>query len=171
MSIKSGVFLLTKGKRAKNVLKGINNLPDRRVLVGIPEDKTDRDDSHDVAYITNAVLGYIHENGAPEANIPARPFLVPGIREARTQITSYLAQAGQAVLAGDSGKADRAMHAAGLVAQASVRNKIQTGPFLPLAPGTLAARRARGRTGTKPLLDTAQMRNAITYVIRNKGPV
>lgn len=170
MAVKSGVFMFTKAK-AKNTLKAINNLPARSVLVGIPEEKTDRDDSHDAAYVTNAVLGYIHENGAPEANIPARPWLVPGIRDAKAKISDYLRQAGNAALDGDSAKADRAMHAAGLTAVNSVRRKIQTGPFIPLAPATIAARLRKGRTGTKPLLDTGQLRNSITYVIRDKGPV
>jgi hypothetical protein len=34
---------------------------------------------------------------------------------------------------------------------------------------TLERRRAKGRTGTKPLIDTGQLRNAITYVLRKKG--
>jgi hypothetical protein len=40
--------------------------------------------------------------------------------------------------------------------------------FAPLAAATLAARRRKGRTGTKPLIDTGQLRRAITYVLRRK---
>jgi hypothetical protein len=35
----------------------------------------------------------------------------------------------------------------------------------PLKPGTLAARRRRGLKRTNTLVDTGQMRNAVTYVV------
>ena len=38
-----------------------------------------------------------------------------------------------------------------------------------LAPVTLAQRRRRGRTGEKPLIDTAQMQRSVTHVVRPKG--
>lgn len=158
---------MTKDK-AKKVLSAITSLPHRDVLVGIPESNSGRDAGEPIA---NAALLWIHEHGAPEANIPARPSLLPGIRDAQPQITNYLKQAGQAALKGDTARVDRVLHAVGLTAVNSVRRKIQMGPFIPLAPATIAARQARGRTGTKPLLDTGQMRNAITYVLRDKGRV
>ena len=48
------------------------------VIVGIPEDNDSRFESN----ITNSQLAYIHEYGAPTANIPPRPFLIPGIEQA-----------------------------------------------------------------------------------------
>jgi len=47
-----------------------------------------------------------------------------------------------------------------------VKAKISSGPFKKLADATLAARRRRGRTGTKPLQDTDQLLNSVTYVMR-----
>jgi hypothetical protein len=38
-----------------------------------------------------------------------------------------------------------------------------------LAERTLAARKARGRTGEKPLIDTGQLRNAVTFVVQARG--
>ena len=58
-------------------------------------------------------------------------------------------------------------HAAGLIAQNSVRRTLTTAAYRPLSERTLAERRARGRTGTKPLIDTGQYRNSITYVVRD----
>ena len=72
-------------------------------------------------------------------------------------------------LKGDADAGDKALHSAGLIAQNAVRNKITEGPFVPLAPMTLAKRKARGRTGEKPLIDSGAYRNAQTYVIRPKG--
>lgn len=159
--MKSGVFM-TKN-RVKRVFGAMAMLPQQDVLVGVPGDETQRDAK---APITNAALAYIHDNGAPEANIPARPFMHPGIDSAKDEILVRLKNVGKAVLDGNMGGAERALHAAGLTAQSAIRRKINTGPFLPLAPYTLAQRRRRGRTSDKPLVDTAQMRNSITYVVR-----
>lgn len=144
------------------VIAGMEALTHRDVLVGIPSSAKERNDGDP---INNAAIGYIMENGSPEANIPARPWLVPGVRLALPKVIAYFKAAAKHALAGNKAGMDTAFNAAGLYAVNVVRRHLQTGPFLPLAPRTLAARRARGRTGTKPLIDTAQMRNAVTYVL------
>lgn len=150
----------------KDVINAIEALPNYSVLVGIPEEETKRDDD----FVTNAFLGYIHENGAPEANIPARPFLIPGIYNVVDKINSYMRQAGDAALDGKQEKMSRSLHAAGMVASNSVKSRIESGPFVALKASTLAARRNRKiapRTGIKPLQDTGQLRNSITYVVKD----
>ncbi len=185
--MKSGIFVTHDS--TKQLFDCLKSLPDRDVLVGIPEQKAERDADDPV---NNAMLGYIHENGAPEANIPARPFLVPGIRDVKDRITSCIKQAGKAALAGDDEKVTKAFHAAGLVAAASVKKRIVSGDFQPLAEATLRARarrkgkgkgvsiakgaqaeldsRAAGNAAStefaKPLNDTGQMRKSVTYVLR-----
>ncbi len=159
--IKSGMTV--KRDRVKKVWESISKLPATQVLVGVPSERAPREEGEP---ITNAELGYIHEFGAPDANIPARPFLFPGIREAKGRFARYLKQGAQGALDGDQGRVDRALSAAGQVAASSVQRKITTGPFAPLAASTLAARRRRGRKGTRPLIDTGQLRRAITWVLR-----
>lgn len=185
--MKSGV-LVTKDI-GKNILASLHRLVQNEVLVGIPEEKgvryADTTAVQKTALkkssakgkkpnllggidpnITNAEIGYIQNFGSPEMNIPAREFMYSGIRSVQAKINQYLGQAGKAALAGKQAVSDRALHAAGITAMNGVRNKIQSGPFQELAPATLAARRRRGRTGEKPLLDTAQLRNSVTYVVR-----
>lgn len=150
------------------VVKNIKQLADDRVLVGIPSTEAERNpDPADgaVSPYNNAQLGYLHENGSPVANIPARPFLIPGVEEAKPKYTRRLKAAAGAALDGDEQRVDRNLHAAGLETQAAVRGRITEGPFVPLAESTLARRRARGRTGEKPLIDTGQLRNSINYVV------
>jgi hypothetical protein len=147
----------------KEIAKATRELSKTRVMVGIPAIKAARDDGEP---INNAALGYIHENGAPEVNIPARPWLMPGIDTKKEVIEDQLKAAGQAALDGNVISMRRYLNATGLVGADAAKRKITTGPFVPLKPATLAARRRRGRTGTKPLLDTAQMRASVTYVIR-----
>ena len=59
------------------VLKSIHTLETNRVLVGIPQEKNARNDGQ----MTNASIGYIQENGSSANNIPARPFLIPGVEK------------------------------------------------------------------------------------------
>ena len=155
--------------RADNLaqmLAAVRSLGRDRVLVGIPSSAPGRRNGEP---ITNAELGYIHEFGAPAANIPARPFLIPGAESVRNEAAARMKVIGEQALDGDKAAVDRGLHAVGLLAQNAVRKKITDGPFEPLAPATLASRRARGRTGTKPMLDTGQLRASITYVIERKG--
>lgn len=156
--------------RVKLTLASIRSLTTNQVLVGIPSTTAEREpDPEDPQPLTNAEIGYIQENGAPEANIPARPFLRPGISGAVPQIVARYENGAKAVLDGRLASIDQVHAQVGLSAQNAVRKKITDGPFAPLKPSTLANRRARGRKGERPLIDTGQLRNALTFVVRPKG--
>lgn len=181
--------------QVSGVIGSINELLGKQVLVGIPETNADRTGDNDEP-ITNAALGYIHEFGAPGANIPARPFLVPGVRKAEKEVLPHLRAAYQAALDGRNTKPDKELVAAGLIAEGFVKREITTGNFAPLKPGTVAGRaRSRGSktqraaekeylrlvgagaspaaaqvaAGIRPLVNTGQLRAAITSVVR-KNP-
>lgn len=155
-----------KTDRLKEVLQSISGLVDKQVLVGIPDSAPERKDDEP---LSNAAIGYIQETGSPANNLPARPFLVPGVASAEEKTVPQLQKAVEAALDGDLPRAEKRMASAGLAAQSSVRAKINSGIAPQLKASTLAARRRRGRTGTVPLIDTGQLRNSITYVIRKKG--
>lgn len=176
------------------VIAGINELVQKQVLVGIPDSSTDRQSEID-GPMTNATLGYIHELGSPQANIPARPFLVPGVQKAEDKAVAYMEKAAVATLSRDPKKTNAYLNDAGIVAMNSARNEITTGDFEPLSPYTVAARHrsrntksmrkseekylelvangmspaaAQEAAGIRPLINTGQLRNAITYVVRDK---
>lgn len=151
----------------RSVLAAIKRATRETVLIGVPYYHTAR--PGDVTGISNADLGYIHEFGAPAANIPARPFLVPGVLSARKTATSLMADGLSDEMVGQRGAAHISMHRAGLVAVNYVRQTITDGVEPALSEVTIRIRLEKGRTGTTPLLDTGQLRNSITYVIRNKG--
>lgn len=144
----------------------IRSLGAARVLVGIPSENAERkpEDGEPVA-ANNALLGYVHEFGSPAKNIPARPFLIPGVQDAQPQIVAQLDGGVRSIMNGGAITADQMMHRVGIVAQNSVRARITNGPHAPLSQRTLDARLARGRTGERPLIDTGQMRRAVTYVV------
>lgn len=102
--------------------------------------------------------------------LPPRPFLDIGIANARAQITEKMRQAAAAAFDGNEAAANRYLESAGVIASNAAKAVIQGGSELtPLAPSTLAARRARGRNGIKPLYDKGILLRSITYVVRNKN--
>lgn len=146
----------------KNVITNIEAMTGKRVLIGIPDANAGRKDGP----MTNAALGYIHENGSPARNIPARPFLIPGVEEAAPKAIEAMKKFAAQGLT-DPAAVDKGLNAAGLIAQASVKNRIRNSVgFAPLSEATLAERKRTGKKGTKPLIRTGQLMNSLTYVVR-----
>lgn len=165
-----------------------------RVLVGIPEKTTERDNT-DGSPLTNAAIGKILDEGAPANNLPARPWLRPGVDSNKDKIASRYEGAAKRLLAGDTGALKTAHQIVGQETADAVKLKIESGPFAPLAPGTVAGRaRQRGTkrraseteylrlvkqgvspaaaqaaAGIQPLINTGQLRNAVTFVVRPRG--
>lgn len=156
---RTGLEILHDG--LPDLLRRMAAVAQRDVLVGIPSGEQ-RDDGP-----TNAEIGYQNEFGSPANNIPARPHLIPGVAAVQDKAVARLTQAASAAATGRMSDAERHLHAAGLIAQNSVRRTLTTAAYRPLSERTLAERQARGRTGTKPLIDTGQYRNSITYVVRD----
>lgn len=152
--------------RTADLVKAIEELTQTRVLIGIPAAAPARTpEPGGPNPPTNALIGYLNEFGSPEMNIPPRPHLVPGVEAAMPQIVPRLKKAGQLALEGKKTDVQAQFQAVGLLAASSVRVYITDAAFVPLAPRTLAKRRARGRSGEKPLQDTGQLTRAYTYVI------
>jgi phage gpG-like protein len=163
----AGAKLTVTIDRTGALRKALADLVRHRVLVGIPDTTAEREpDPEDPHPLSNAAIGYIHEFGAPEANIPARPFLRPGVQNAMPEIIKRYQAGAKALLDGRITDADQIHNTVGLIAQSAVKAKITDGPFAALSDATLANRKAKGRTGTSPLIDTGQLRNAVTCVIR-----
>ncbi|HTB46469.1 MAG TPA: hypothetical protein VK741_22805 [Acetobacteraceae bacterium] len=182
-------------KTIDNVGKIIGNvsaLTRSDVLVGVPAAKTGRKQGE----ITNASLAYIHEFGSPMHNIPARPFLFPGVKRIRSQAIAMMKQGAKDALTGNLSSVDQVLNKVGILARNSVVNEITDPepPFVPLKPATIRARlrktqagrrklkqiKKRGVTVTqwaaetdaagnpniRPLIDSGQLRASVTYVIR-----
>jgi hypothetical protein len=156
-------FTTSSKSNLPGLAKALEDLAKKRVLVGVPADKSFRDGE-----INNAQLAYIHDKGSPAQNIPARPFLGPGIEEGLPAITTQLKKTAQAAFDGEVDGVEKGLHSTGLVAADAVKRKLVDGPFAPLKPATLAARKHKGFFGTSPLNVTGQLRGAVSYVIRRK---
>jgi hypothetical protein len=160
--VKSGARVTKDNTKA--LLANIRAMQGKQVLVGVPEEKASRKASDGVS---NAQLAYINENGSPAQNIPERPFLVPGVEEARADVARLL-EAGARRGLEKPDEVDKALERAGLRAVSSVKAVITRNNFAPLKAATLRARKRLGFLGTKALIVTGQLRNAITYVVRRK---
>lgn len=133
-------------------------------LVGIPEEDNGRGDEG--GEIGNAALLFINNFGSPANNIPARPVMEIGMRNAQNDIATELKNAAIAGLTKGPKVLAQYYNRAGMIASGSIKRAIndQIG-IEPPADSTLRARESRGFKGTKSLIVTGQMRNAITYVV------
>lgn len=187
--MKSGATMSTDN--LKSIIDAINKLTKKDVLVGIPDSAPERTDTP----ITNAQIGYVMETGSPAHNVPARPFLVPGVADVQDQCADRLGKAADAALDGNTSGAERQMTAAGLIAESSVKRKIGSNIPPALSPETIKNRhrarqtssrrsgeeaylksvasgtdpaQAQTESGIIPLINTGALRNSITHVVRDK---
>lgn len=161
MAVENGIILNLD--RVEEMMRTVKDLAATQVLVGIPAANSPRQGDP----INNATIGYIHEMGSPAHNIPARPWLGPPVNRMKDEAAAMLRKAAELRFDSKAAEADQVLHALGLTAQNKVKTNITSGgdpKFAPNAPSTIA------RKGSdRPLVDTAQLLNAITYVLRKKG--
>lgn len=153
--------------RVEDVLASMRALASQHVLVGFPETTASREGDD----LNNPTLAYIHEYGAPEANIPERPFLIPGVESALPEITTLMKMGVKDALSGKD-TATRTLRQVGSVAKGAVQRKIIVGPFIPNAPETVRRKSRTARRGAQgsaaPLNDTGALRLAVDFVIEDK---
>lgn len=138
------------------------------VLIGIPETDEARDDD---APINNATILAINHFGSPANNIPPRPVMSIGIKNAQDAVYEQFKLCAREALSTGPIALEKYYNRIGIIASNSVKRVITTqdgieGP----AESTLKARKyitKSGFKGLKSLLVTGQMRNSITYVVQN----
>lgn len=136
------------------------------VLVGIPESDAAREAD---APINNPTLLAINEFGSPVNNIPPRPVMAIGIKNAQPEIVAQFKAGAQQALSKGFAALSVAYNRIGIIASNSVKKAINSQEGIdPPSEATLAARESKGFKGTKALIVTGQMRNAITYVVKGE---
>lgn len=121
---------------------------------------------HGDSGFTMAALGTAHEFGfsTDTTTVPARSFVRAPVRSNQARIQQALAKAGRKVMEG--GDPARELGRVGLLAEGIMKKAMSDGIPPPLAESTIARRKSNS---TKPLVDTGQLRGAITSVVRRKG--
>jgi hypothetical protein len=110
-----------------------------------------------------AFIGAVHEFGAPNAGIPERPWLRPGVRSGSAEMQRLNRVNLIKMLRGQLNPAV-ALRQLGAMAQGFVQKHIRSGDFTPLKPATIAA-----KGSSKPLIDTGQMVQSVTFEVRSKS--
>ena len=131
------------------------------VYVGVPQGRASRSG----AEINNAELLYIHTNGSPARNIPARPVIEPALKYHKEKVMTQYSKALTAAAEGDKKNLNTALIRTGLAGQNAARDWF-TNPannWSPNSPRTIAK-----KGSSRPLIDTATLRKSIVYVVREE---
>ena len=102
-------------------------------------------------------LAAIHEFGL---GVPKRAFIEPALKENRRK---YLMYAGSQItpIIRRKQTIDKAWRGLGVIAVADIQKYMLTASFTPLAPATI-----KRKGSSKPLIDTGQMRQSITFRVK-----
>ena len=150
----------------ENFNKIVKSFKGDAVLVGIPQEETARTDG----VINNATLLAINEFGSPLNNIPKRPVMAIGIKKAQPEIAEQFKLAVQKSFSQGIDALSVYYNRAGIIASNAIKKVINSQEGIkPPSEATLAARKAQGFAGTKALIVTGQMRNAITYLVKGEN--
>ena len=186
--IESKIILNSSGPGLDSIRRLMDDIQSDLVLVGISEDKAPRKGDKE---ISNAQLMYIHTNGSPINKIPARPVIEPAIEASgnKEEITEELGKAFQFALDGKKTNSTQHLKRAGQLAVNAARDWFEDtrNNWPPNSPQTAMrkisklkgkkkkaalAQLASGEASesvSRPLVDTGQLRRAITYVVTGKN--
>jgi hypothetical protein len=155
----SPVTVAKSGPGLAHIAEDLKRLQASDVLVGIPAPKAQRRGQP----VNNAELLFIHSHGSQLRNIPARPVLEPAIEASVKVITPHLAEAAKNVMDQRPAQAEVNLQRAGTAASNAARRWFvdPRNGWAPNAPSTI-----KRKGSDKPLIDTASMRRAITFVVR-----
>jgi hypothetical protein len=126
------------------------------VKVGILEGAGTHNRETEGAPLTVAQVAAINEYGSSDGVVPERPAWRNALDNGKDKIVKALRRAAEEITDGDT--ADTALGRVGLMGQALIRRGIDQLTTPPNAPRTIAE-----KGSSKPLIDTAQTRNSVTY--------
>ena len=151
---------LSEMKREEKLIEKIKELKKKEVFVGIPAKNVTRKEGE----MNNASLLYLHTKGSPLRNLPSRPVIEAALNDEENQrlISEDLKVVAEAIMEEEFSKAEKLLEIAGMDAVNKIKEWFENpkNAWPPLRPVTI---KAKGSDAI--LVDTGQMRNAITYVI------
>lgn len=172
------IATISKTSRVKELNQSLKRLQSSIVYVGIAagSDKDTRVDGGP----DNHLLGFVHEWGSPSANIPPRPFLVPGVESVKDGISQRLESAVESALKDDQKGVEDNLEIAGMEAVDGVKTYMTNADFKPLSPRTLENRHRSRNTKSKranelegvdvkPLINTGALRDSVDYIVKKEG--
>jgi hypothetical protein len=134
----------------RRIRKRMKQLGKKAAYVGLP-DSTDGD---------LLMRGAVHNFGSVSQNIPARPWLTEGANEGVDKYKQVARNKVPRVMDGTM-TVQNYYNLLGEIGKSEIQKYIRNGDFVPLAAATIEA-----KGSSKPLIDTGQMRNAVTYEVK-----
>lgn len=162
------LFTIVKAvDKVGKLIKGINYTKDNYLLIGIPQKKTTRENEA----ITNAELLFIHTNGSPINNVPARQVIEPALEDDMERLTSMLKDFANEAIEGNFEEAQKQLERTGMRAQNVCRNWFTNADnnWPENAPSVRERKIKKGSTEPRPLIDTGELRKSIIYVVVKDG--
>lgn len=133
----------------------ITELKGLSVVVGVTAKSNARNDE-----LTNADLAMIHEFGSPAHNIPERSFLRKPLINNAEAVANLAKNAIGKFIAGEI-SLETALGYVGEEAKGISKEAVTNGISPALKPATIKRKKS-----SKPLIDTGQLLNSITYEVR-----
>ncbi len=144
---------------AKAIEAKLKEISESQILIGIPKEAMQTKDGK-TFYLAD--IARVNNFGSKSRNIPARPFGTTLMPRFGKKIADFYKKEIATVLKGKR-KLKAALNRIGFVAAGYMKQNLSTGKWKPNAPITI-----KMKGSAKPLIDTGQMRQAITWVIRKK---
>ena len=107
-----------------------------------------------------ATLAVIHEFGSPKNNIPARPVMRQTNQRHSRELQSIMPALLRRIYAGRI-LPSKALAQLGVFWEGKIKQTFRDGVFVPLRPATIAR-----KGSSKPLIDSGQLRQSVTSIIR-----
>lgn len=145
----------TNGKGLQRLQDFLEAMGDSKVYVGVNKDTNGRGKGE----VGNALIAFVHEFGI---GVPERSFLRSTIIENAEKYRKIQVDNILPAIASGTLTADEAYRRLGLVVSNDVKLKMANGNFTPLNQKTIDR-----KGSSKPLIDTGELRQSITYEVRD----
>lgn len=166
------ILTISQKINTKALEDAVKSLAKKSLYVGIA--KGSSGDKREDGAPDNHLLGFVHENGSPSANIPPRPFLVPGVESVKDKVKDSMAKAMELALKGKEQECDAVLERTAIQTATAVKDYMSIADFEPLKPATIRNRHSSRLTQSKrkeeinedaskiqPLINTGSLRNSI----------
>ena len=154
-------FTCVRKSKSKDVFKNLKKIENATLRIGWFDAKYE--DGTPVS-----LVAMVQEFGAPEKNIPPRPFMRPAKMEHAQEWKDQFAKAAKNLHKGRKSEED-IMNELGDQIISDIRQAIMDVHFPPLKEETLKARRRKGNYSDKPLIDTQRMFDTLDKKVEMKG--
>jgi hypothetical protein len=155
----AGGKVIVRDRGLTKIIENMASFDGKAVAVGIQGPEAGAIE-HEESDLSNVELGVIHEFGAPAVGIPERSFIRAPFDASVRELTALMGKAARVVYDVRTASEDRVLGLVGEKVVSIFQNAMNRGIPPELKPATVAR-----KGSSKPLIDTAQLKQSITWKI------